>query len=516
MSSRLWPEDVVFSPLVLVSRLRTCEVCGAFMHICDHRFHRISTLEAPTLIIAKLIHCSNRLCEARKHTVSPEDESLITMPKWTVGWDVFALIGCWRFAENKCVREIRNDLATRFDIVLSEDAIEDYIRLYETMIAARQQDSAMLSEVYRDKAPIVLTIDGLKPDQDHETLYTVRELTKKRVWFAVTLLSSAKEEIRKLFQRAKQIVDSLQIPVKAFMSDKQDTFLTCCEEVFNGTPHYLCRNHFLRDMAEPISALDSQTATTIKRKVRGLRPIEREMDALLLTLSSDGGASDFAPKPEPTQPPAPHDTQDERTATPHIQPIVPRATDPQSKKDAPCAVPDSHSEMTLEPKSTKIAPDTTVNSNNENQLIALPDAPAQDYPASRDDSLKSIADVPETPVSTASHVHEPPPVPSPTSNPVNTRSRLPPQSNHQDNVEPPWESPRESYATARSLANQATAVQDYCSVVRGILKGARGGPLEPAAHILDVRLYEVHASLQRCIDLKKGGLVSPPSADCAV
>ena len=34
------------------------------------------------------------------------------------------------------------------------------------------------------------TIDGLQPEKGNETLYVVRELTQKRVWFAEPLFSA--------------------------------------------------------------------------------------------------------------------------------------------------------------------------------------------------------------------------------------------------------------------------------------------------------------------------------------
>ena len=43
---------------------------------------------------------------------------------------------------------------------------------------------------YEGVDDIILTIDGLQPEKGHETLYVVRELTQKRVWFAVPLLSA--------------------------------------------------------------------------------------------------------------------------------------------------------------------------------------------------------------------------------------------------------------------------------------------------------------------------------------
>jgi hypothetical protein len=53
---------------------------------------------------------------------------------------------------------------------LSDDAITHSIGLYQTMLAARQQDPARLAEAYRDSASLVLTIDGLQPEKGQETL----------------------------------------------------------------------------------------------------------------------------------------------------------------------------------------------------------------------------------------------------------------------------------------------------------------------------------------------------------
>ena len=57
------------------------------------------------------------------------------------------------------------------------------------MLAARQQDRRRLSAAIRIGREIILSIDGLQPEKGHETLYVVRELTQKRVWFAEALIS---------------------------------------------------------------------------------------------------------------------------------------------------------------------------------------------------------------------------------------------------------------------------------------------------------------------------------------
>ena len=81
------------------------------------------------------------------------------------------------------------------------------------MLAARQQDPAQLLDAYRDIAALVLTIDGLQPEKGHETFYVVRELMRKRGWFAASLLASATPEVRRFIALARQWAERLDKPV---------------------------------------------------------------------------------------------------------------------------------------------------------------------------------------------------------------------------------------------------------------------------------------------------------------
>ena len=47
--------------------------------------------------------------------------------------------------------------------------------------------------------------------------------------------------------------------------------------MFPGVPHRYCANHFLRDAAKPVLEADSHAKVQMRRKVRGLRRIERKM-----------------------------------------------------------------------------------------------------------------------------------------------------------------------------------------------------------------------------------------------
>src|SRR6266567_8327299 len=182
--------------------------------------------EGPTQVVNRLVRCPEPSCESRGHTFSPEAELSISMPRWCLGWDVLCWLGHRRFARHWSVPQLRLELHDTHRIRLSDDAIETYIGRYQTMLAARQQDPAQLVEAYRDIGSLVLTIDGLQPEKGHETLYVVRELMCKRVWFAESLLSSATPEVRRLIVVARQWAERLDKPVRGWMSEKQDAFVT--------------------------------------------------------------------------------------------------------------------------------------------------------------------------------------------------------------------------------------------------------------------------------------------------
>ena len=271
-----WPSDTVFTRRVLDVEDRTCKACGHRLHVCAHRNRHLFTLQGPWHLLLKLVHCPQATCVGHGRTVSPEAETTISMPWWSMGWDVFAWIGHRRLARHWSVPQIRGELRDSLGIDLSEDAIEKNIRRYQTMLAARHQDPELLRAAYANSSAVFLTIDGLQPEKGHETLYVVRELGQQRVWFAEPLLSSSEEEIRRLFVRAREMVATLNQTVSCWMSDKQEAFVKGIAAEFPGVPHRYCQNHFLRDVAKPVLEQDSHAKVRMRSKVRGLRAIERE------------------------------------------------------------------------------------------------------------------------------------------------------------------------------------------------------------------------------------------------
>jgi len=270
-----WPADTDFALWELDVFDRACLACGRKMYICDHRYRRLHTLKGPVQLVCKLNHCPDPHCPGHAKTKSSEQEVMIAPPSWAIGWDVFCWIGHRRFSRHLSIPYIQSELLDAYAIKLSDDAIAQYIQRYQAMLAARQQDPEVLRRHYESIDEIILSIDGLQPEKGHETLYVVRELTGKRVWFAEALISATAAEVQRLIATAKEWAASLGKTVGLWVSDKQDAFVTGIAAEFPGVPHRYCDNHFLRDVAKPVLEADSRAKVQMRRKVRGLRKVEQ-------------------------------------------------------------------------------------------------------------------------------------------------------------------------------------------------------------------------------------------------
>jgi len=303
--SHPWPAETAFRRIDLHVRDQACAFCGEGLYVCCHRKRRLFTLQGPWQLVVRLGHCPDPGCPGHRGTISPREEMAIAPPRLAVGWDVFAWIGHRRYARHWSVPQICAELSDSHAIDLSEDAVEDYVRQYEVMVAARHADLDQMRKAYAQSQSLVLAIDGLQPEKGHETLYVVRELTQKRVWFAEPLLSSTNEEVRRVLTRAGQIVAALGLPVAGWMSDKQEAFVRGIAAEFPGVPHRYCDNHFLRDLAKPVLEQDSHAKVQMRRKVRGLRAIEQAVlrEEVKNAVSCGPNQPPIAEQPPLTSPP---------------------------------------------------------------------------------------------------------------------------------------------------------------------------------------------------------------------
>jgi hypothetical protein len=122
---------------------------------------------------------------------------------------------------------------------------------------------------------VVLAIDGLQPDVGHEVLWVIRDVLSGEVLLAKSLLSSCQDDLAKLLREVK---DALEVPIAGVVSDGQMSIRKAVAEALKGVPHQLCYFHYLREAALPLDEIDRHAKVQLKKKVRGIRPIERKVE----------------------------------------------------------------------------------------------------------------------------------------------------------------------------------------------------------------------------------------------
>ncbi len=98
-----WPAETDFAHWELDVLDRSCPACGRMMHICDHRYRRLHTLDGPVQLVCKLNHCPDPTCPGHARTKSPELEITLALPQMAIGWDVFCWIGHRRCSRHMAI-----------------------------------------------------------------------------------------------------------------------------------------------------------------------------------------------------------------------------------------------------------------------------------------------------------------------------------------------------------------------------------------------------------------------------
>ena len=68
------------------------------------------------------------------------------------------------------------------------------------------------------------------------------------------------------------------MPIVGVVSDGQDSIRKAVKKALDGVPHQLCHFHYLREAAKPVYEADRHAKVQLKKKVRGIRPIERKVE----------------------------------------------------------------------------------------------------------------------------------------------------------------------------------------------------------------------------------------------
>jgi len=270
--NRIVPEKKVY----FRSEVEHCPNCGGKLRRHHTAWKKnISTLNGVIQVWNMAYHCPYVECGNFTRYFKSAQADALCMKHTSYGFDVLALVGELRFKHHMTIGEITEELNGR-GVATSE---RNSMRLYErylTLLRASitEQIRSELERVVKENKGIMLSMDGVQPEKGNETLYVVREVFSGTILAAQNLKSGSASELKTLLQPIKD----LGFPVIGLVSDGQHSIRLAMADMWPNAPYQYCQYHYLKDIAKPVVDADRKLKTSVKKSLRGIREIEKQVE----------------------------------------------------------------------------------------------------------------------------------------------------------------------------------------------------------------------------------------------
>ena len=253
-----------------------CLTCGKSAHIAYYTQRTVTTLEGRYRLRLAVRRCTSPECPRHHRPYRPEAEGAWALPHGEYGLDVIALVGFLRYRRHQSLAEIHHSLHER-GLSIGERTVLNLLARYEELETLHMTDRERLQLLMQKQEHLILAVDGLRPDVGHEVLWVVRDCVSGEILLARPLLSEREADLVTLL---KEVQDAFAVPIHGVISDGQHSIRNAVATAFPAIPHQLCHFHYLREAAKPIYEADRHAKKELKKHVRGIRPIEREVEPL--------------------------------------------------------------------------------------------------------------------------------------------------------------------------------------------------------------------------------------------
>lgn len=266
---------VTYLPKVrLRPEIKACPHCGSELVYSHPVWAKpVYELTGAHFVTSLGFRCSNPGCPHPKTVYRSALGEALSIKGSTYGLDVVVHIGHLWLHENRNRSEIHAQIKAH--VPLSERHVQNLFESYLALLRCEQAANlAQLPMLAQKQGGLVLSLDGLRPENGNESLYVLREVLSGRVLWAVNLQEASQTALAALL---KPVAD-LQLPILGVISDAQESIRLAVAQALPGVPHGFCHFHVLREAAKPIFEADRHMKKEIKKEVRDLRSVERAME----------------------------------------------------------------------------------------------------------------------------------------------------------------------------------------------------------------------------------------------
>jgi hypothetical protein len=255
--------------------IATCLHCGAPLRRHSTLWRKyVITLTGRLRVISLGYRCSRARCRQGKVIHRSTEAEQLSLKGSSFGYDLIVQIGWWRFWDHRTLDEIATLLKSK-QLPVSRRHILNLIGDFLALLRAAQPAKIETHRVYLQRHGMVISIDGMEPDQGDEMLFIVREANLDLTLVADTLYSSRADLIS---ARLLTPVKALGFRIRAVISDADKNIRRAVKSSLPGRPHQACQVHCLCDAGQPIFDADRALKTDLRREIRARwRPFGRRL-----------------------------------------------------------------------------------------------------------------------------------------------------------------------------------------------------------------------------------------------
>jgi hypothetical protein len=260
-TARTYPD---FEMKLLKPQLSHCPYCETklqyFYWVVD-KF--VVTLSGVLRIKSEAWGCPNPECHEHhgKVVYQSSETHRYALPKATFGLDVVAFVGFERSRQHRNFDEIYQDLQEK-SVTISRRNVDYLYRQYECLIRCSLHERIeLLKPRFEKNGGIILSIDGLQPQQGNDVLFVLRDVLTREVLHAELLHSTNTDAMVRLFE----VIRDSGVPVKGIVSDAQHSIRKAKDLVFPQVPFQLCTYHYLKALGKPVGKQDQELREDVKK-----------------------------------------------------------------------------------------------------------------------------------------------------------------------------------------------------------------------------------------------------------
>lgn len=253
----------------------TCAHCGApLRRRCTLWSKYLVTLNGRSHVFSLGYTCTRARCRQGKVIHRSTAAEQLSLKGSSFGFDLIVQIGWWRFWDHRTLDEIAALLNAK-QLPVSRRHILNLMGDFLAVLRAAQPAKIETHRAYLQRHGMVISIDGMEPDQGNEMLFVVREANWDLTLAAETLYSSRADLIS---TRLLTPVKALGFRIRAVLSDADQNIRRAVTASFPGRPHQVCQVHCLCEAGQPIFDADRALKTDLRRDIRAKwRPCGRRL-----------------------------------------------------------------------------------------------------------------------------------------------------------------------------------------------------------------------------------------------